>query len=762
MRNKGKKILSLIAAIATMSATVSFAACGKEGYKGEKLPAGYDATAAVESNGGFAVKQGDFIFFINGSQTYTADNTYGKVEKGSLMCITTAQLEKGEFDQAKVVVPSLFAAQNFNAGIYLYDGYVYYATPTTDKNMHGEVENSWIDFKRAKISENEGPMDGYFFRLASNTSNYRFVTEKGVDRNKDGKDDVFCLYEESVDGATYLKSYNTATKEDTVLVKGAKSSFFYDMKDLTNPKVYYTMAVSYDIDSDNATTAQYDQLYTVSAGAKATVDASTASYTVENGVKYTFDKQYMEDNAKDKGYDLKDYSTYPYVNLGTLVLDGVGTLSGESRFNQEDKTNATERVGYTYTVSRYENGGVYFTRTGLDSTSGADSVLHYLADDKVDASKSVSNNKFDGENAVVQFVAKDTTNASSTALFEKDSEGNQVYYYVSGTDIVKATVKAGETSTLTIARKTSSATLLKIEGKYLYYYGAGSNGRNLSRVNHEGTADNYNPILILDEENKDFRPVTLPLVDYSDSWYKPEFFGNYLLYPNAQNFGSGSTAYNYIYTTRLDKVEENNEKYEAVQDYLDEYSDKASNQTLIKYFFRSDLEVPADSKAEYDEEFFAEVVEKFGENGLVKEKAIISLIGRMTEDEIEEINEAWENSLLQPEAEPEEDNALPTWAIVLIVIGGVLVVGAGVAIPLIVVAKKKAAKKREEEATVNAYKRKKIDTTDDTSIDVYADDTEETNAVNETSAEVAEEPVEQATEEATEEVTETVEGEEEK
>ena len=35
---------------------------------------------------------------------------------------------------------------------------------------------------------------------------------------------------------------------------------------------------------------------------------------------------------------------------------------------------------------------------------------------------------------------------------------------------------------------------------------------------------------------------------------------------------------------------------------------------------------------------------------------------------------------------------------------------------------KKKAEKAEAEATVNAYKRKKIDTTDDKSIDVYADD----------------------------------------
>ena len=61
----------------------------------------------------------------------------------------------------------------------------------------------------------------------------------------------------------------------------------------------------------------------------------------------------------------------------------------------------------------------------------------------------------------------------------------------------------------------------------------------------------------------------------------------------------------------------------------------------------------------------------------------------------------------------------------------------------------------EAEATVNAYKTLKIDTTDDKSIDVYADETpaEETK---EEAVEVTEEKAEetQATEEVTEEVAE--------
>jgi hypothetical protein len=260
---------------------------------------------------------------------------------------------------------------------------------------------------------------------------------------------------------------------------------------------------------------------------------------------------------------------------------------------------------------------------------------------------------------------------------------------------------------------------LKVADGYVYYSGTGTNGKSLSRIKLSEDEEVYNPLL----NNKEYQPQTLPLVDYSDSWYKPEFFGNVVLYPNAQNFGTGTVAYNYIYAARLDKIEENQTKYEAVEEYINEYSDSAASQNLIKFFFRTNLTVAEESENEYDEEFFAEVKAKFeGENKLAKESEIIASVSRINDDDAEEIQTSWEDYLLQPDEEETTESGLSTLEIWLIVIGSVIVVAAAVAIPTVIILKKKAAKKREEEATVNAYKRKKIDTTDDKSIDVYADE----------------------------------------
>ncbi len=755
MRNTGKKIISLIAAGAFIGAAFSFAACSDKTYKGDDLT-GYVSDAKVESNGGFAVRKGDYVYFINGAADYTANNTYGEVVKGALMRISVADLAAEKYSEAKVVVPSLYAAQNFKAGIYIYGDYVYYATPTSDKNLKGEVENSWIDFKRAKLDGTEAPMEDNYFRLSSNTSAYRFVTA-GENNH------VYCLYEE--DGA--LKSYNTNTGVNTVLVSGAKSSFFYDETNPENPNVYYTMAVTYNIDSDEALAASYDQVYCVNAAATATVNEDAASYTVKGGKTYDFDKEWMEEknkeakeNKEDEPYKFSDYSTYPYVNLGKLVLDGVGSKSGDSMFNgkNEDKKDAMELQGYTYTLSHYrtvgeQESGVYFTRANV--ASNTDTKLYYLTDNRNAEWNAVKANNF-AENADVDVIANDTTNASATALYQvnkTDAGRVHTYLYLSNSNLYRAQADGkGGAKTLDIKRGVTATTLWKTQGDYLYYYGTGTNGNNLCRINYTGnpeyktndpTVDVYNPLYNSNETYADYREITISAIDWNSAWYEPELFllsedVSSMLYSNAQAYG-GASAYNYVYATKLGTtadIKARNEKYEAYEDYLEEYSDNADSQNLIKYYFtEANPSVSAEVQELYDEEFFKEVSEKkFGKEGEIsKASAFGGLIGKMSDEDKDAIAQEWEDLLLSEEEEVEEKSGWPTWATWTIVISSVVVLAVAIAVPVIIFENKKKAKKREEEATVNAYKRTKIVTADDKSIDVYAD--EETEAKAEETAE---------------------------
>lgn len=765
MGNTSKKLLALIAACACAASTVAFASCGKGDYKGDDLGAGFDKAAAVSSNGGFAVEKGDYVYFVNGAEAYTAGNVYGEVLKGALLRVSKTDLAAGNFtnDTVKTVVPSLFVSQNFNAGIFIYEDYVYYATPTTDKNLDGVVENSYVDFKRAKIDGSEAPMDGYFFRLSSNSANYRFV--QGADGT------VYCMYEE--DGA--LKSFNTSTKTTATLVSGSGVSYFYDQENLTNPNVYYTMGVTADADSDYASTASYNQLYKVNAAATVEkVDENAASYTVKGGKTYDFDENWLKeqnkkakDEKKDEPYNLADYTTYPYVNLGELVLDGIGKNSvKKTQFNETTEAVPETTDGYTYTVKKYANDGVYFTRTEIAKTEseGENTKLYYLADAENDAQAwdAVSGNKAEK----LDIVAANTANTDSALFYLKDNA--HWYVYLADGKLYKQTYGA---EAIELTSKASSATLWQIRGNYLYYYatnGSGS-GNNLSRIDYTGAKADYNPLLV--NQKTAYQPITVSYVDWNSAWYKPEIIGETLLYSNAKAFGDIS--YNYIYAAKLGAdnaaLTALNEKYNAVQEHIDEFSDNADLQTAMRYYFNSGSRKAFDDvkESEYDSyqiEKFDEFVALFeGEGKFVGSKlgAFTSLVSKMTKADTEAIDEAWAKTLRQPNEETDEETEWPVWATVLIIVGSALIVGTGVAIPLVIAANKKKAAKAEAEATVNAYKRK-IDTTDDKSIDVYSDEAE---TVEETVEETAEETAEKAvqeTEETTEEIAETPAEEEKK
>ena len=202
---------------------------------------------------------------------------------------------------------------------------------------------------------------------------------------------------------------------------------------------------------------------------------------------------------------------------------------------------------------------------------------------------------------------------------------------------------------------------------------------------------------------------------------------------------------------------------DKVNEFIDSYTDNSQLQAVMDYYFKTgkteafdavkDVE---DLYTEYQKTEFDAFKEKFeggGEFAGMLETSYISLVGKMTEKDEEAIAENWADSLLSESEEDTDDNGLPTWAIVLIIVGGVLVVAGGAAAVVLYMKKKEAEAKRAE-AIVNAYQRKKIDTMDDKTIDVYADEEETEASVEETMEETAEETVEEVVE-AVEETEET-------
>ena len=93
MRKGFKKFIAIAAAAVMAAGTLSLAACGEKTIQLDGYPDG-----EVISNGGFVVEkkgsQGDYYYFINGSESYTADNTYGTPVKGALMRVKVSDVQK--------------------------------------------------------------------------------------------------------------------------------------------------------------------------------------------------------------------------------------------------------------------------------------------------------------------------------------------------------------------------------------------------------------------------------------------------------------------------------------------------------------------------------------------------------------------------------------------------------------------------------------------------------------------------------------------
>ncbi len=548
MKKICKKLLIILAVLAMAVSALTFSGCSY--YSAAGLEGDYHS-GEVLSQGGWVVQKGEYIYFINGMFSAETDeegneqpyeNEYGDAVRGALMRIAASDLEGGNYDAAETVVPLLFTAKDYGAGIFIYGDYVYYATPTAAKNLQGESESNYVDFKRSRLDGKETMRD-YYFRSDDASAEYRFVEIDGT---------VYCLH---MDGSD-LWSYNTSTREDTMLAKNTASHLF-NKSDVSDPYVYYTMNVTEDIDRVNSAQQDYTQVYRVRADATYTLDDKEARYTATDPTDtyeyvYDFDLDSMKAMASDAeeddamaDFDEKDLSTYPYVNLGQLVLDGRGSADEVSQYNRSS-SQPYSPDGFTYALLAYDNGGLYYRRTSVGGTSstGESGWTFYLAEDNFKADwDSVSGNAntnpategFGGHNDVISLA---TSGVDSTTLFYI-REGVHYYLYSTGTTIVRVQVD-GETGAraeeITVAKNVSVGSFLRLDDtssdtyRYVWYTLSSDSGTGLGRAVYDSTEagydgneeDYYNALAGKDE----YKPVSILDVSTPSGWYTPEIIGN--------------------------------------------------------------------------------------------------------------------------------------------------------------------------------------------------------------------------------------------
>ena len=757
---------SILAACSLLAASAaSMAACG---YQFTPLSEGPSASDAVTSQGGFVVQKGDYVYFINGVETYTSDNTYGTPVKGALKRARMSDIKAG-INQAETVIPSLMVAADYTSGIYIYGERIYYATPNNMGNTAGQVDNTYLDFRSTAL---DGSDMQFYFRIADNAALYRFVEVDGT---------VYVVYEEDDN----LISYNTAAGTSVTLAEST-TAYTVNSEDVTDPYIYYTMDVTDRQDSANPQAYEYNQIYRVRA------DATEAPY------EYTWDQEYLDEENDGEA---------PYVNLGEIVLDGISVNDDETQFNHDVTEDNRSIWRYTYTLQSYTNDGIYFVRTAVPtsgSSVGTSGELYYLSveDLESDSFDSITGNSVYSTNATdgwleVVASAADTSNANTSAYFYIEEDGNVKHHYLyvnSDGEIRRVDVindglgtkaengRNGDTS-LRIATGASGAVLTGLDSTssgtydYVYYTCTTDNGLSIERAVYNGEPEYYNTLTPAGEDYSAYRPVRVLEAEHASGWYNYEVVDGVVFYINAETFSS--TSYTYVWTINLNgedglmdnvEVAAFNERYETVvgeDGYLETLTEEGNSKlsSAIRYFFytgESDQVFENIEEAEsfgkrntylYSEEEQAafrafvdgtseDAIAFFGENYLdtVSLGTYTNLLGAMTEDDTDLLADYWQNYLERYTEETAEEAGLPGWAWALIGVAiAVVVLGAGLAVVLVILHKRKKGAQEKPELM-------EVDTTDDEDVDVYAMN-DSTPAVPATVAEpdeAAEEPAEES------------------
>lgn len=580
MRKRFTKIIC--AAIATISAFSLVIAPACNNYK--RTGVDKDTTADnVSSNGGFLVETGDYVYFVNGVASNTDDNTFGEVVKGSIQRLAKSDIEEGNYRNSQTIVPLVVYSGSHDAGIYIYDDYIYYTTPTIEMNADGEVLNSQLDFKRTSLDGSE-TMTDYFWQSTDNTVDYRYVEVDGT---------VYILYaiSESLYGSTTtnIHSVNCETKENTLLAYNV-SEYVFDTADAENPYVYYTMGVTQYLGSSNSISMSYNQLYRVRADA------------TESPREYDF--SYVTD------YDAEEDPLY--VNLGDFVFDGIGKtqIETEGRLTQfnfawgkdtEYKINNSE---YKYSLKSYEDGVLIFTRTSsTGSTTGnsyrlTDETIPTAADGRIEdswdaiyANSTLTPLLYGSDTNTYEYVE---INGKLCAILA-GSDGITVGEVVNG--VVDNSFRLSDDASATILdirEEQNSATESHL---YMYYSLTGGNGYTLYRIAIDGDSDDYNK---LSEESTwdatwTYRGIRILDLDIASGWFMPEFVGNTLFFASETD---NMSDYNYImacdlgtdsgYMMTNSQINDLNEKFEEVNDKIYDYNDETNADGSAAYQYLSD------------------------------------------------------------------------------------------------------------------------------------------------------------------------------
>ena len=392
-----KKVLLI--SVALIIAVCTLALCvGCESYKNDANLSMGDSTAPGSSNGGTVVKQGNYIYFVNGFAGYKTtlgkDNWFGNVLKGAILRI---KADATDMSTAEVVVPKSVLSDSKNAGFSIFGDYIYYVSPSAEEDKSGKVQTDTIQFLRTKLNGQDTQL---LYQITDKDVTYKY-TPNALVVLTDGK-----LYSKSYDAKSFKKDKpGTLIAEDVTSVEfPVNGDFDVKVGETANDYFFYTKA------------EEGNEVYSN----KVFICNGTGSVNKEiiNRNTYT-----------DKPDDIANVDKVFSITLSASHVDASGiTLYYSKSFYHGSSATVAGYYGYKFTKTEADNGKIDPAKEHKFALSTPTSVFAMgLEKGYVDYASGIKYVKLnaDGEGEVAFEVSGDSVKV--TEIYSLDDNGNLLF-----------------------------------------------------------------------------------------------------------------------------------------------------------------------------------------------------------------------------------------------------------------------------------------------------------------------------------------------
>ena len=290
-----KKLIAVLICLVMLSA-VMLSACGNKFKQNPVSVDGVSNDTVAEGNYGRAVKLGKYLYFVNGVVSVDVDNTFGKPEKSAIWRVTLADDGSIISDSRVRIVPKNVLDSSSKPSIYIYKGWIYYATPNLELTTAGEPNTTRLDFMRTTI---DGAKTEVITTITSRSANYMFANG-------------YLVY--NLNNALY--SVDCESKKTTTIIDKNLSTTLFVMDEDGGAFAGYVLYLK--TPSDDVQYKNYNELVAVSADGK-------TSKTVLTDTSYT---SYLADTKNIFQFGLLDYKVE--ADGLTLFYTKANVLGGSS------------------------------------------------------------------------------------------------------------------------------------------------------------------------------------------------------------------------------------------------------------------------------------------------------------------------------------------------------------------------------------------------------------------------------------------------